>query len=244
MERTVQHSGDKSFMVTFLLSYFLGFLGVDRFYVGKIGTGILKLLTFGGFGIWWLIDLILILTNNMRDSKGSHLKGYENNKKTAFIILGASILLSIISGAAFVGNAPSTSSPSTADQVTAPSPKPVATESTEKASAQEPAKTQVPAEYKSALTKATSYSKMMHMSKQGIYDQLTSEYGEKFSPEAAQYAIDNLEGDWNANALAKAKTYQNTMSMSPAAIYDQLISEHGEKFTAAEAQYAVDNLNK
>lgn len=82
------------------------------------------------------------------------------------------------------------------------------------------------------------------MSKQGIYDQLTSEYGEKFSPEAAQYAIDNLEADWNANALAKAKTYQNTMSMSPAAIYDQLISEHGEKFTAAEAQYAVDNLNK
>ena len=85
---------------------------------------------------------------------------------------------------------------------------------------------------------------MMHMSKQGIYDQLTSEYGEKFSPEPAQYAIDNLEADWNANALAKAKTYQNTMSMSPAAIYDQLISEHGEKFTAAEAQYAVDNLNK
>ena len=82
----------------------------------------------------------------------------------------------------------------------------------------------------------------MHMSQQGLYDQLTSEYGEKFSPEAAQYAIDNVEADYNANALAKAKVYEETMSMSPDAVYDQLTSEYGEKFTAEEAQYAVDNL--
>ena len=50
---------------------------------------------------------------------------------------------------------------------------------------------------------------MMHMSKQGIYDQLTSEYGEKFPADAAQYAIDNVEADWNANALEKAKLYQD-----------------------------------
>lgn len=48
----------------------------------------------------------------------------------------------------------------------------------------------------------------MHMSKKGIYDQLVSEYGEQFSAEAAQYAIDNMKADWNANALAKAKSYQ------------------------------------
>ena len=47
----------------------------------------------------------------------------------------------------------------------------------------------------------------MHMSKAGIYDQLTSEYGEQFSAEAAQYAIDNVTADWNANALEKAKSY-------------------------------------
>lgn len=109
--------------------------------------------------------------------------------------------------------------------------------------AQEPQKPSVPAEYKSALNKAGSYANVMHMSKRGVYDQLTSEYGEKFSTAAAQYAIDNVKADWNANALAKAKTYQNTMSMSPARIHDQLTSEFGEKFTQAEADYAILHLN-
>lgn len=56
---------------------------------------------------------------------------------------------------------------------------------------------------------------MMDMSKASIHDQLVSEYGEKFSGEAAQYGMDNLEADWKANALAKAKTYQDDMDMSP-----------------------------
>ena len=101
----------------------------------------------------------------------------------------------------------------------------------------------IPTEYKSALRKAKLYADTMNMSKAGIYDQLTSEYGEKFTVEAAQYAIDNITVDWKENALKKAKSYQETMSMSPAAIYDQLTSEYGEKFTAEEAQYAIDNLN-
>ena len=101
----------------------------------------------------------------------------------------------------------------------------------------------IPTEYKSALRKAKLYADTMNMSKAGLYDQLTSEYGEKFTAEAAQYAIDNITVDWKENALKKAKSYQETMSMSPAAIYDQLISEYGEKFTAEEAQYAIDNLN-
>ena len=100
----------------------------------------------------------------------------------------------------------------------------------------------VPTEYKSALKKAKIYSDTMSMSKAGLYDQLTSEYGEKFTAEEAQYAIDNLEANWKENALKKAKTYQDSMAMSPSAIYDQLISDYGEKFTAEEAQYAVDNL--
>ena len=100
----------------------------------------------------------------------------------------------------------------------------------------------VSTEYKNALKKAKTYSDLMHMSKTGIYEQLTSEYGEKFPEDAAQYAIDNVDADWKANALEKAKMYQETMSMSKSAIYDQLVSEYGEQFTVEEAQYAIDNL--
>jgi len=57
-----------------LLSIFLGGLGVDRFYVGKAGTGILKLLTCGGCGVWWLIDLIMIACERFTDSKGNVIK--------------------------------------------------------------------------------------------------------------------------------------------------------------------------
>jgi TM2 domain-containing membrane protein YozV len=64
---------NKNWLVALLLSIFVGVLGVDRFYLGKIGTGILKLITFGGLGIWWVIDLVLIASGNMKDSKGREL---------------------------------------------------------------------------------------------------------------------------------------------------------------------------
>ena len=83
---------------------------------------------------------------------------------------------------------------------------------------------------------------MMHMSKAGLLNQLTADFGEQFSKEAAQYAIDNVDADWNENALKKAITYQETMNMSPAAIRDQLTSEYGERFTASQADYAIKNL--
>lgn len=101
----------------------------------------------------------------------------------------------------------------------------------------------VPREYKNALAKAESYYKRMSMSKQGIYDQLTSEYGEKFPADAAQYAVDNLNVDYKEAALKKAKSYAENMSMSNESIYDQLISDYGEQFTPEEAQYAIDNLD-
>ena len=116
-------------------------------------------------------------------------------------------------------------------------------ESTQEVS-QDKAEDNIPTEYKSALRKAKIYANDMNMSKAGVYDQLTSEYGEKFTAEAAQYAVDNVESDWKENALKKAEFYQEHMAMSPSAIYDQLVSEYGEQFTAEEAQYAVDNLNQ
>ncbi|MED4532730.1 TM2 domain-containing protein [Metabacillus fastidiosus] len=65
---------EKNWVVTLLLCFFLGGIGAHRFFVGKIGTGILMLITFGGFGIWSLIDLIIIIIGNFKDSENKLIK--------------------------------------------------------------------------------------------------------------------------------------------------------------------------
>lgn len=106
-----------------------------------------------------------------------------------------------------------------------------------------PAQPAVPQEYLNALSQAQTYSDKMHMSKQGIFDQLTSEYGGQFPIVAAQYAIDNLEADYKANALETAKVYYEKMNMSKEDVRDQLTSAYGARFTQEEADYAIDQLN-
>ena len=66
---------DKSFVATILLCIFFGPLGIHRFYVGKIFTGVLTIFTiFGFFGIWAMIDTIMIVTGNFKDSDGRKIK--------------------------------------------------------------------------------------------------------------------------------------------------------------------------
>lgn len=271
-----QMVGTKSFVATWLLSWLLGGLGIDRFYLGKIGTGVLKLITLGGFGIWYFIDLILTLAGVQKDKSGYRLQGYDENKKIAWIVTAACIVLGMIFGGVSQALSPSvqpesapTSEVADAADDEAIDEEPAAEEQVEEAEpaeapaveeTEEPAVAEeepvddpepepkedtsdVPAEYRSALTKAETYSDMMSMSKAGIYDQLTSDYGEGFSTEAAQYAIDNVDADWNANALEKARTYQDDMAMSPNAIHDQLTSDYGEQFTQSQADYAIEHLN-
>ena len=63
----------KSKTTALILSILLGELGIDRFYLGYTGLGILKLITGGGFGIWWLVDIILIATGKLTAKDGSEL---------------------------------------------------------------------------------------------------------------------------------------------------------------------------
>jgi TM2 domain-containing membrane protein YozV len=66
-------ASQKRILPAAILCFFIGFLGVHRFYVGKIGTGILQLLTFGGLGIWALVDFIMIVIGSFRDSEGNQI---------------------------------------------------------------------------------------------------------------------------------------------------------------------------
>lgn len=66
----------KSRLAAALLAWFLGVLGVHRFYVGKVGTGILMIVTFGGLGLWALIDFIVILVGSFKDQQGRVLSNW------------------------------------------------------------------------------------------------------------------------------------------------------------------------
>lgn len=76
LDATGQPVSDKSRLAAALLCWFVGVLGVHRFYVGKIGTGIAMLLTCGGLGVWALIDLIVILIGSFRDITGRRLENW------------------------------------------------------------------------------------------------------------------------------------------------------------------------
>lgn len=69
----VVNASPKSRLATLLLCLFLGFIGVHRFYVGKMGTAVLMLLTAGGLGVWWLVDLIFVVCGIFRDKEGKKI---------------------------------------------------------------------------------------------------------------------------------------------------------------------------
>ena len=74
MQKSAAEGGGKSQLVALLLALFVGVLGIHRFYLGYTGIGIIQLLTFGGLGVWALIDLILIITGDLKPKTGDYEK--------------------------------------------------------------------------------------------------------------------------------------------------------------------------
>jgi hypothetical protein len=93
-----------------------------------------------------------------------------------------------------------------------------------------------------ALQSAENYLDMSGFSKQGLYEQLSSEAGEGFTAAQAQYAVDHVHADWNQEAVESARNYLDMSPMSRADLIDQLTSSAGEGFTYEQALYAVNKV--
>jgi TM2 domain-containing membrane protein YozV len=65
-----------NWLAAFLLCFLLGVFGAHRFYLGRVGSGVLMLVTFGGLGIWYLVDLILLIVGQLRDQNGQFVRPY------------------------------------------------------------------------------------------------------------------------------------------------------------------------
>jgi hypothetical protein len=93
-----------------------------------------------------------------------------------------------------------------------------------------------------ALRSAKSYIEMSGFSRQGLIDQLSSQYGEGFPVADATWAVDQLSVDWNEQAVRAGRSYLSMSGFSRARLIDQLSSPYGDKFTVAQATYAADHL--
>lgn len=100
----------------------------------------------------------------------------------------------------------------------------------------EPESEAVPREHSNALRSAEQYLRISGFSQQGLADQLAFE---EYSPEAVQYAVDNVDADWNEQAVRSGEAYLQITSFSPQGLIDQLVFEG---YTAEQAQYAADQL--
>jgi hypothetical protein len=90
-----------------------------------------------------------------------------------------------------------------------------------------------------AVGSAEDYLAFSHFSRQGLIDQLSSDYGDRFSVADATFAVDHLSPDWNEQAAGAAKDYLGFSSFSCQGLIDQLSSDYGDQYTLEQARYGA-----
>lgn len=133
--------------------------------------------------------------------------------------------------------APVASAPAPAPVEPAPAPAPV-----EPAPAPEPVEPEYTTAQQNAIEAAENYLSFTAFSKQGLIDQLSSEFGDGYSVADATFAVGTLTVDWNEQAYKKGQEYLDFTAFSRAGLIEQLTSSAGDKFTQAQATYAVNKL--
>lgn len=173
-----------------------------------------------------------------------HTKKMGAGKKALIGLAGVVVVFGLASACSDEDGTETTSTETTQTQVVTQTDEAQAGEvqAEETQAAPEEQEADIPREYENALKKAESYLKFSSFSYNGLYEQLTSEYGSGFSAEAAQYAVDNVEVDWNEQAVKKAESYLEFSAFSEQGLYEQLTSEYGSGFTHEQAQYAVNQV--
>lgn len=234
----------RSYTTTWLLSLLLGFFGADRFYLGKTGSAIAKLLTLGGFAVWWLVDLAMTLAGKTRDAEGRVVTGEGRQPAIAWTVSATVIVASIIGAGVSSGNASeevfeadeprasSTPAPAeddaleVADTEVEDSPSPVA---------EEPENSETVSQQQ-AVSAARDYLRFTAFSRSGLIDQLEFE---GYSTEDATYAVDHVGADWFEQAALSAEQYLQFSAFSKSGLIDQLLFEG---FTEEEAAYGVEQV--
>ncbi|AGV73516.1 Ltp family lipoprotein [Lactococcus cremoris] len=202
---------------------------------------------FGVIGILaFLIGLVILFINLVK----------KKSKKQPLIILIVGFLLFII-GVAIPNNSDAKESKKSTTSVSTTETKKEETKVTSQSSTKKPKPSSkvLTAQEKAidgltgnslAQTKtAISYLYTGHMSKQGLYDQLTSEYGSQMTVDEANNAINRIDPlvNWNNLAILSAKSYRETGNLTGQALIDQLTSEYGSRFTPEQAQYGVLHID-
>jgi TM2 domain-containing membrane protein YozV len=88
----------KNYFYALMMCCFLGMFGIHRFYTGYKRIGFIQLITLGGFGIWWLIDLVSVCFNSYKDKYGIEMEEY-NGHLAALVLMGIAVALLIVASA-------------------------------------------------------------------------------------------------------------------------------------------------